>query len=144
MPMTVEDNKQLVRRFFDEIFNSQSALAAGTILSPEFVAHHPAFPEGIRGPDGIMHVTGMFRAGFPDLHYDIDDLVGEADRVAVRWTALGTHNGPFMGVPSSGRAVRVTGTDIFRSSNGQLVEAWVNSDLLGLMQQIGAIPAPPG
>jgi steroid delta-isomerase-like uncharacterized protein len=138
--MAVEDNKALVRRFFDEVFNAQSGEAAAALLTPDFVAHHPAFPDGIRGPDGIMQMTGMFRAGFPDLHYTPEDLVGEADRVAVRWTARGTHRGPFMGTPASGRPVTVTGTDIFRAADGRLVEAWVNSDFLGLMQQIGAIP----
>ncbi len=140
--MTSEDNKKLVRRFFEEVFNEQSQDAAIEIIAVDFVAHHPAFPQGILGPEGMMQTTSMFRAGFPDLRYEPEDLVCEGDKVAVRWTARGTHNGPFMGVPPTGRPVTVTGIDIFRVNGNQLVEAWVNSDFLGLMQQIGAVPSP--
>jgi steroid delta-isomerase-like uncharacterized protein len=131
-----------VRRFFEEVFNRHDQAAASELISADFVAYHPAFPEGIRGPEGIMQTTYMFRAGFPDLRYEPQDLVAEGDRVAVRWTAHGTHSGPFMGVPPSGKQATITGLDIFRVSGNQLVEAWVNSDFLGLMQQIGGIPSP--
>lgn len=142
--MTTRDNRTLVSRFFEEVFNRQDAGAAADILAPDFVAHHPAFPGGIRGVEGIMGTTGMFRAGFSDLNYRPDDFVVEGDKVAVRWTAHGTHDGTFFNVPPSGRTVTVTGIDIFRASDGKLAEAWVNSDLLGLMQQIGAVPSPGG
>ena len=137
-----EENKTLVRRFFDEVFNRQDQNAAVEIIAADFVAHHPAFPRGIRGSGGILQTNAMFRSGFPDLRYEPQDLVSEGDKVAVRWTASGTHNGPFLNVPATGRQITVTGIDIFRVANGQLVEAWINSDFLGLMQQIGAIPTP--
>ena len=140
--MSAADLQAPVRRFFEEVFNQRSQAAAVETIAPTFVAHHPAFPEGIRGPEGIMQTAAMFRAGFPDLHYAPDDLISEGDKVAVRWTARGTHQGDFMGIPPSGKPVTVTGIDIFRIANGQLVEAWVSSDLLGLLQQIGAIPTP--
>src|SRR5712691_5019663 len=138
--MTVEQNKVLVRRFFEEVLNKVDQRAAAEIIAPDFIAHHPAFLDGIRGPEGIMQMTGMFHAAFPDLHYDPQDLVAEGDRVAVRWSASGTHRGPFQGFPATGKAVTITGIDIFRVGSKQLEEAWVNSDFLGLMQQLGMIP----
>src|SRR4051812_27646897 len=107
--MTAEANKVLVRRFFEEVFNHMNERAATEMIAPSFVAHHPAFPEGIRGPEGIMQMTGMFHAAFPDLHYSPLDLVAEADKVAVRWSASGTHHGPFQGFPATGKAVTITG-----------------------------------
>lgn len=135
-------NKIVIERFFEEVFNQQSQAAAAELIAPDFVAHHPAFPEGIRGPEGIMEMVGMFRAGFPDLHYEIDDLLmGEEDKVAVRWHAQGTHEGPFMQIAPTGKEVTVTGIDIFRVADDQCAEAWVNSDFFGLFQQLGAIPS---
>lgn len=142
--MGQRDDKRLVERFFDEIFNQRDEAAAAELLADEFVAHHPAFPDGIRGVPGIMGTVAMFRGGMSDLHYVVDDLVAEDDRVACRWTATGTHDGEFMGVPATGRTVGVVGCDIFRVADGQLAEAWVVSDLLGLLQQIGGVPAPGG
>lgn len=139
--MSHNDNKAVIERFFEDVFNRQSEEAAAEVLAPSFVAHHPAFPDGIRGVQGLMQMVGMFRAGFPDLHYVTDDLVAEGDRVAVRWHATGTHTGAFMNVPATGNEVVVTGTDIFRVEDGQCVEAWVNSDFFGLFQQLGAIPS---
>lgn len=134
--------KDLVRRFFDDVFNDRRRDAAEDLLTRDFVAHHPAFPEGIRGVDGVMQTASVFREGFPDLRYEVHDLVAEADRVACRWAARGTHDGVFMGVPASGRPAVFVGCDIFRVADGRLAEAWVVSDLLGVMQQIGAIPTP--
>ncbi len=138
--MTTDQNKALVRRFFEEVFNKQDQHAATEIIAPAFVAHHPAFPDGIRGPQGIMQMTGMFHTAFPDLHYSPLDLVAEGDKVAVRWSAQGTHQGPFQGFPATGKHVTITGIDIFRLGENRLEEAWVNSDFLGLMQQLGMIP----
>jgi steroid delta-isomerase-like uncharacterized protein len=139
--MTGEENRKLVRRFFEEVFNKQDQRAATEIIAPAFVAHHPAFPGGIRGPEGIMQMTAMFHAAFPDLHYSPLDLIADGDKVAVRWSASGTHQGPFQGFPATGRPVTITGIDIFRLGDKCIEEAWVNSDFLGLMQQLGMIPS---
>lgn len=138
--MEENPNKAVVRRFFDEVFNGQEEAAAFEVIAAGFVAHHPSFPDGIRGPEGILGTVGFFRAGFPDLHYHVEALVAEADLVAVRWSARGTHQNAFMGAPPTGRAIAITGMDLFRVADGQCVEAWVNSDFLGLLQQIGALP----
>jgi steroid delta-isomerase-like uncharacterized protein len=87
-------------------------------------------------------VIAGFRAAFPDLKYLILDYVAQENKVAIRWSASGTHKGEFLNIPASGRPISVTGIDLFCIREGQLTEAWVNSDFLGLMQQIGAIPGP--
>jgi steroid delta-isomerase-like uncharacterized protein len=141
--MSTEANKAVVQRFFDEVLNQMREVTAEEIIAPDSVTHHPAFPEGIRGPAGTLQAIGGFRAGFPDLQYAIDDLIAEGDKVVARWTAQGTHEGPFMRIPPTGKTMRITGTDVFVLRRGQCVECWVQSDFLGLMQQIGAIPSPP-
>ena len=138
----MKKNKDLVNRFFNDVFNAQDRAAADEIIAANFVAHHPAFPGGIHGPDGIMQTVAFFRAGFPDLNYQVQALIAEHDLVTARWLATGTHLGVFMGIAPTNRQVAITGIDIFRVNDKTLVEAWVSSDFFGLMQQIGGIPAP--
>jgi steroid delta-isomerase-like uncharacterized protein len=135
----------LVQRFFNDVFNRQDLQGANEVLAPGFVAHHPAFPDGIRGVEGIMQMMGMFRAGLPDLKYTLEDTVQNDSKIAARWSAIGTHRGSFMGVAATDRTIRVIGIDIFRAEGGKLVEAWVCSDFFGMFQQMGAFPpvAPP-
>jgi steroid delta-isomerase-like uncharacterized protein len=144
--MTADANKALMRRFFEEVFNQQSRAAAEALIAPEFVAHHPAFPDGIRGPEGTLQIVAMFHSAFPDLHYSIEALASEGELVAVRWQATGTHRGEFRGtpdgrpIPPTGRPVAITGIDLFRVDDRRCLEAWVQSDFLGLLLQIGALP----
>jgi steroid delta-isomerase-like uncharacterized protein len=79
---------------------------------------------------------------FPDLDRKVDDLVAEGDRVVARWSATGTQTGPFMGMPPSGKVATNSGITIFRISGGRIVEEWSESDMLGLLQQVGALPSP--
>jgi steroid delta-isomerase-like uncharacterized protein len=137
--MSIDANKTIIGRFFEEVFNQQSRRAAAELIDPALVVHHPLLPGGAGGVQDVVQMMGEFRRAFPDLSYAVDDLVGEHDKVAARWTARGTHRGDFKGVPATDRAVTVAGTDIFVIANGRIVETWVSSDLLGLMRQIGAI-----
>jgi predicted ester cyclase len=84
----------------------------------------------------------MFRAAFSDAQITVDDQIAEGDKVASRWTGRGTHDGELMGVPPSGRQVTVDGLVVSRVANGKVVEEWVNWDTLGMLQQVGAVPAP--
>ena len=120
--------------------NGRDPVAASTLMAPDFVAHHPAFPDGIRGPQGMAQTGAMFRSAFPDLEYTIEDRVAERDKVVVRWTATGTHHGAFLGLEPTGRSMHITGTDIFRVREGRVAEAWVVSDFFGLFVQLGAFP----
>ncbi len=139
--MSVEENKGLARRFFDEIFNQANQQTANEILTPNVVAHHPAFPAGIHGPQAINQLVAGFRAAFPDLHYTIEDLIAEDDKVVARWAVRGTQLGNFQGLPPSGRQMAVTGINIFRVAGDKVAEVWISSDFLGMLQQLGALPA---
>jgi predicted ester cyclase len=83
------------------------------------------------------------RAGFPDLHFTVEDQIAEGDTVVTRWTARGTHRGKFQDIPATGREIRLAGTDIDRIIGGKVVECWAHVDELGLMRQLGAIEADP-
>jgi steroid delta-isomerase-like uncharacterized protein len=137
--LAVEENKELARRFFLEFFNTRSQTVGEEIVADDFVTHHPASPDGIPGRDGALQFVDTFRDAFPDLEYAPEDVIGSGDKVAVRWIAHGTHMGEFQGLPPTGKRIAVTGIDIFRVAEGKIREAWVSSDLLGLLRQIGAL-----
>ena len=140
----IGDHKRLIQRFFDDVLNAQNRAAAQELIAPAFVAHHPAFPGGIRGPEGILQTVAFFRSAFPDLRYRMDAVIAEGDLLSARWVAQGTHRGRFMHVDPTDRSVSISGIDMFRIGHNQLVEAWVSSDLLGVLAQIGGLPVQAG
>ena len=89
-----------------------------------------------------MQFYGTLRAAFPDLHFKVEDQIAAGDRVVTRWTASGTHAGEFQGIPADRQAVRITGIDIDRFVDGKVVECWPEVNELGLLQQLGVLPAP--
>jgi steroid delta-isomerase-like uncharacterized protein len=135
-----DENKALVRRFVAEAINGLRPEAIDELVSDGYTYHAPGME--IQGRNAIAGVFAMLRAAFPDWHEEIEDLIAEGDRVVFRVTGRGTHRGDFQGVPPSGRAVTVAGTDIVRIEEGKLAEHWANFDQLGLMTQIGALPDP--
>ena len=135
-----EQNKAVVRRAIEEVYNQGNLDVVEDLVSSDFVVH--ASSEDIHGPDGMKQFVASLREAFPDLHLTIDDQVAEGDRVVTRWTARGTHTGPFQGMPPSGKRGTMTGIDIDRFVGGKAIECWTNADYLGLLQQLGAIPAP--
>ena len=139
--MSAEDNRALVRRFVDEVQSAGNIDAIDEICSPDFVNH--SAPPGIPSDcEGIKILTAMFRGAFPDSYFTVEDMVAGGDRVVTRKTFHGTHEGEFMGIPPSGRAVAMGLIDIVRISEGRVVEHWATGDSLGLMQQLGVIPQP--
>jgi steroid delta-isomerase-like uncharacterized protein len=136
------DNKMLVRRALEEVWNQGNYDALTELVSSDVVFHVPAAGNEIQGPEGIEQFLETARAAFPDLHFTIEDQFAEGDRVATRWTARATHTGEYEGMPPTGKQVTLSGTDIDRIANGKVVECWSYSDDLGLMQQLGAIPTP--
>ena len=142
--MMSEENKALVRRFLEEAFNKGNLGVVDEICASDYVLHDPASPEEIRGPEGIKGFVQMYRSAFPDSHITLEDLIAEGDKVVSRWTARGTHQGELFGIPPSGNQVEVSGITISRFEGGKFVEDWSNSDTLGLMQQIGAVPSQEG
>ena len=141
--MSTEENKAIVVQLYEEIFNKGDLDLADKLVAPNAVNHDPQMPPGAPGgPQGLKFVVTMLRSAFPDDHHTIEDLVAEGDKVVVRLTHSGTHQGTFLGLPPTGKHVSNTSIHIFRFADGQLVEHWANRDDLGLMQQLGVIPAP--
>jgi steroid delta-isomerase-like uncharacterized protein len=138
--MAAEENKDIVRRYLEQLYNRRGPAAADQIIDPEVVFHEPATT--IRGREDLVQRAASFRAAFPDLHVAIEDELAEGDRVATRWTLRGSHRGEFAGISPTGRAVSVAGIIIWRIADGKIQEAWGSYDALGLMQQLGAIQAP--
>lgn len=137
--MSTEANIAVAHRVFDELFSQGNFDAADEIYASGHTSHDPQAP-GVNGAAAMKHYIGMYRAAFPDLHVSIDDTIAEGDRVVIRWTARGTHQGELMGVPPTGKQAVVTGINIFRVSDGRIQEEWVNWDTLGLLQQLGVAP----
>jgi steroid delta-isomerase-like uncharacterized protein len=110
------------------------------LIGTTYVNH--SMPAPVPGPEGFRMVISMFRAAFPDLHITLEDVIGEGDKVATRGYFTGTHQGEFNGIPATGKQVKVSYIDLWRVENGKAVENWVQMDMIGLMQQLGVIPAP--
>ena len=140
--MSEEQNKAVVRRLLDEVFNQGNLEAADELISADSVAHVP----GGAGPQPELEVTkagaATFRAAFPDLHITVEDMIAEGDKVAARVTLRGTHKGELKGIPPSGTLVTVTGMRIMRFSRGKIQETWINRDHLGMLQQLGVKVVP--
>lgn len=115
-----EENKAVVRRMIEEIFNQGNLDATEEIVAQDHVHHDPAMPEEGHGIEDFKQFVGLYRLAFPDLHVQIEDQFAEADRVATRWTATGTHEGDLMDIPSTGRRATQPDMDISRISGGKI------------------------
>src|SRR4051812_42733606 len=135
-----EQNQQTAQRFF-EIYSSGDLDQLDPIVAPDAVDHDPYNPHGNDGLEGVKKTMAMYREAFPDVHFAIEDQIEADDRVVTRWTATGTHDGELMGVPASHKTSTVTGMSIDRFEDGKVVESWNQWDVMGLMQNIGAVPA---
>ena len=139
--MSTEDNKAAVRRFYEEVINKKNLAAIDEFIDPHGIDH--ALPPGMPGGiEGSKQFIGMYLTAFPDLHFTVEDMIAEGDRVVSRLTTRGTHKGALMGIPPTGKQVTITGIDINRIVGGKSVEHWLEMDTMGMMQQIGVIPAP--
>ncbi len=140
--MSAEDNKALVRRWFEELFNEAKLDLADEIVTPDHVSHDPSTPEHLPGPEGERQLVTLVRGAFPDGRISIEDLVAEGDRVAVCWTFRGTHRGEFRGIAPTVKEVEMGAMDLVRIAGGKKAETWSNVDMMAMMRQLGAIPAP--
>jgi predicted ester cyclase len=131
-----EHNKATARRVYEEGLNQGRFEVPYT---PDFVGHGGG--RTFTRDEGLAEARG-FRAAFPDLAFTVDHAVAEGDLVAVRWTARGTNTGEGNGIPATGRRVQVSGTALFRFEDGAIAEEWTAGDTLGLMRQLGLLPAP--
>lgn len=140
--MSTDENKALVRRTIEEVWNKGSLAGVDELLATDYVGHFAILPEPVRGHTAFKQFASHYFTAFPDIRVTIDDLVADGDKVVVRWTARGTHRGELMGIPPTGKPVTVTGMWIHRVAGGRIAEQWGVFDALGMMQQLGTIPAP--
>jgi steroid delta-isomerase-like uncharacterized protein len=136
--VSVEENKATVRRAFDDLGSVVETHEA--VYSADWVGHFPGMPP--LDANGHLQYAEAMAEAFPDLARTVDDLFAEGDKVVVRWSASGTNTGVFNGMPPTGKAATSSGITIFRLQDGRIVEEWSQSDMLGLLQQLGVIPSP--
>ena len=136
-----EENKAVIRCWI-EAFNERNLEAEADLLAPGYVAHVPAAPGPLEGLEAWRQFTGPFVEAFPDLRLTVEDIMAEGDMVAARVAFDGTHRGEFQGIPPTGKEVAFTSIEVNRVVDGKVEAHWVEIDLLGLMQQLGAIPEP--
>jgi steroid delta-isomerase-like uncharacterized protein len=137
--MSIEDNKANVRRGFEAV-NQKNLAVFDELLTPDVVFHSASTT--MQGLEAYKQFLSMLFTAFPDLQFTIEDMIAEGDTVVVRYTTRGTHQGAFRGIAPTGKQVSGTGMFIDRIVNGKAVEQWFNGDDLGLLQQLGVIPAP--
>ena len=139
--MSVEANKAVALRYL-AAFAAGDLAALDECVAPNYVRHDPGLPFEVRGPEGVKQLVTALRAGLPDFQNTIEDVIAEGDKVLVRLTTRATHQGELLGIPPTGKAVTVTVMDLFRVADRKIAEQWVARDDLGMMQQLGIIPAP--
>ena len=141
--MTAEENKAKMRRLLEEAFGQGNVDVVDEVLDPDFVCYDPNSETGeIRGADTIKGEIEYFRNAVPDLTYTVEDQIAEGDKVVTRYTVSGTPQGEFFGVAPTGERITMSGISIDRFEGGKIVEEWPEYDLLGVMRQLGAVPAP--
>ncbi len=140
--MSAEENKAIMRRYFEGAWEQGNLELLDELLAPDYVNHTPATPDLPTGPEGVKAVVSMFRSAMPDLRVLIEDMIAEGDKVATRYTLEGTHEGELFGVPPTGQRLSIESITVERVSEGKIREHWRVTDELGMMQQLGVIPAP--
>ncbi len=137
--MSVEENVQLMRRWFQEVWNEGNRQTVFDLLSADAIGHGQ-LEDGseIRGPEQFLPLVERLRGAFPDIKIAVDDAFGAGDKVVVRWSATMTHGGDHLGMPATDKPVQLTGITIARILDKHIVEGWDNWDQLGMLKQIGA------
>ncbi len=139
--MSPDENKALARRWFEDGFNAHNLAIMDELFAPDFVEHTPYGPP-TQGREVAKQGIGGAFAAMPDLRLTVEDVIAEGDKVTVRFVTTGTQTGDLMGIPATGKAVTTTTIEILRFEDGKIAENWMESDTLGMMQQLGVIPAP--
>jgi steroid delta-isomerase-like uncharacterized protein len=135
------DNKALIRRLYEEVWNKRKVELVSEIISPSHALQAPNVVGSAVGPEAYKRQLMSFLAGYPDLHWTIEDMIAEDDKVVACWTISGTHRGEYLGIPATNKKVSVEGITIHHISKGKIMDSYSNWDALGMMQQLGAVPA---
>ena len=139
--MSLEENKAVVRRYWEELWNGKNKRVLDDIVSENTKIHFA--PGQAHQPPNFYVWFEHALASFPDVHFTVYDMFAEGDEVVARWSYEATHTGDFLGIPATGKRVTDYGINIFRVENGKIADMWINQDSLGLLQQLGAIPKLP-
>jgi steroid delta-isomerase-like uncharacterized protein len=139
--MSAESNKALSRRLLEEAFNAGNIDVLDELVTTDVVNHDAALPEAMIGPEAAKASIRGYRTAFPDLRITIEEQIADDQGVATRWSAKGTHEGELMGMAPTGKQATVTGITIDRIVDGRIAESWTNWDTLGMLQQLGVVPA---
>ena len=139
--MSPEENKAQARRAFDEFINQKNLANAGKYIAPNYVGHFSNAPL-VQGVEAFQQYLAVWNGAVPDSVVTIDDAVAEGDKVVLRVTYRGTHTGPLMNIPPTGKSFTISAINIFRMADNLAVEQWAIVDDLGMMQQLGLIPMP--
>lgn len=138
--MSVERNKDTLRRIIEEGWNRTDTSVLPELIDTAFSFRNPLGE--FRGPDGFAKMVSTVKASFPDIHYDIDEMIGEGDTICARVTWTGTHKGKYLGIPPTGKQVRMSSAFFFRFKDGKEVDGLGFGDSLNLFRQLGV--RPPG
>jgi steroid delta-isomerase-like uncharacterized protein len=141
--MSTVENKQVIRNFLEEVINQGRLERADALVKSDFIELDP-LPGQQQGREGLKEIIGHIRSAFPDTRWTVDEMVAEDDKVVTRFHWTGTHLGPFLGIPATGKPVHVGGVVIDRLENGQMADSRILMNELSLMQQLGIIPGPQG
>jgi len=140
--MSVEENKAIPRRVYEEVLNHKNLDLVDELFASDYVNHDPTSPQEMHGPESLKQFFSAYLAAFPDLRFTVEDQVAEEDKVVSRWTSRGTNRGELMGAAPTGRQIQFTGITISRISDGKIAEDWTSYDALGMMRQLGLIAQP--
>ena len=140
--MSENENKQLLRRYYEDVLTQGRLDVLETIARPDHIEHNP-FPGHAQGMDGLRQRVTILRAAFKQ-QFTLEHLIAEGDKVAVMWTSRGTHVGDWFGLPATGKSFTIQGVDVHLLRDGRMAEHWDVVDIYSLLIQLGALPAPSG
>lgn len=137
---THDDPEDVLHRLYEGVWNGDDPSTAEDFVHSEYYIHDRDIAETLRGPELYVALADMTRSIFPDMEFTIHETITEGDLIALRWTMAGTHEGPLFGLEDTGIKVKLPAIEVNRFEDGKLRETWTQSDMLGVMQQIGAMP----
>jgi len=135
--VSLEENRALIRRWVDEVLNARGS--GEQFIAHDFVGHLAGFPP-VQGREAYRQTGATHFSVFPDIHFTIEDMLAEGDKVVIRYSTRATHRGDYMGIAPTDKQVMATGISIYRIASGKIVEEWDSYDNLSVMQQIGVMP----
>jgi steroid delta-isomerase-like uncharacterized protein len=138
--MSIADNKAVVRRLYDEVWNKRRLEVVNEIISPSHALNDAHLAGSAVGPDAYKRVFTQFIAAFPDLRFTVEDVIAEKDKVVVSWSITGTHKREFRGISATNKKISIGGVTINHVAKGKIIDSDVSLDYFGMMQQLGVIP----